>query len=126
MTGGGRAALARWAPEQSAAFAEVESVAAASVDDRTLELCRDRVASLLGAGASSLDDWRSSPDVDDRERALLAFVEQFVFSVSSLGDEEVDALLEHESAEHLHEISNVVWALDLGTRLDLVAAAVLG
>lgn len=136
----GRQALARWAPEPVAALAEVESVAAASVDATTLELVRRRVAALLGATvpatgdaaaplsaerAAALDDWRGSPLLDDREQALLTFVEQFVFSVSSMGDEEVAALLEHATAEQVHELANVTWAVDLTTRLDLVAAAVL-
>ena len=67
------------------------------MDARTLELVSDRVTSLLGLGASALDDWRSSPSLDDRDRALLGFVEQFVFSVSSMGDDEVAALLAHVS-----------------------------
>jgi len=37
----------------------------------------------------------------------------------------VDALLAHVSPTQLHEISNAVWAVDLTTRLDHVAAAVL-
>jgi len=121
----GRAAIARWAPEPAAALAEVERVAVESVDARTLELVRDRVTSLLGLGPSTLDAWRSSSQLDERDRALLGFVEQFVFSVSSMGDDDVDPLLAHHSPVQLHELSNAVWAVDLTTRLDLVAAAVL-
>ena len=125
MSSEGRAAVSRWAPEPAAALAEVERVARETVDARTLELVRDRVASLLGLGSSTRDDWRSSSDLDERDRALLGFVEQFVFSVSSMGDADVNALLAHVSPEQLHELSNVVWAVDLTTRLDRVAAAVL-
>ena len=125
MSSDGRAAISRWAPEPAAALAEVERVAAESVDARTLELVRDRVTSLLGLGPSTLDDWRSSSDLAERDRALLGFVEQFVFSVSSMGDDDVAALLAHVSPTELHEICNVVWAVDLTTRLDRVAAAVL-
>ena len=71
------------------------------------ELVRDRVTSLLGLGPSAQDDWRSSSDLDERDRALLGFVEQFVFSVSTMGDDEVAALLDHVSPEQLHELSNV-------------------
>jgi alkylhydroperoxidase family enzyme len=121
----GREALERLVPEPAAALAEVERVSASSVDAHTLELVRDRVWSLLGDMPSPLDDWRSRSDLDERDRALLAFVEQFVFSVSSMGDDDVDRLLAHERAERLHELSNVVWAVDLACRLDLVATAVL-
>ena len=122
----GRTAIERLAPEPAAALAEVERVAAASVDAHTLELVRDRVSGLVGRGSSTLDGWRGRTDLDERDRALLGFVEQFVFSVSSMGDDDVDRLLAHEPAERLHEISNVVWAVDLTRRLDLVATAVLG
>jgi hypothetical protein len=125
VTGAGRAAIARLAPEPAAALAEVERVAAETVDARTLELVRDRVTSLLGLGVSDLDDWRRSSTLDARDRALLLFVEQFVFAVSSMDDDHVDPLLAQVSPKQLHEISNVVWAVDLTTRLDHVAAAVL-
>ncbi|QIG44612.1 hypothetical protein G5V58_19120 [Nocardioides anomalus] len=120
-----RAALARLAPEPTAALAEVERVAAASVDPHVLELVRDRVASVLGGVPSDLDDWRSRTDLDAADRAVLDFVEQFVFSVSSLDDAQVAALLEHADPIRVHELCNLVWAVDLGTRLDLVAGVVL-
>lgn len=121
----GREALARLAPEPTAALAEVERVAAASVDPHVVGLVRDRVASMLGGVPSDLDDWRSRSDLDDADRALLDFVEQFVFSVSSLDDGQVAALLEHDDPVRVHELCNLVWAVDLTTRLDLVAGVVL-
>ena len=134
----GRAALARLAPETVGALAEVDRVVAASVDAATLALVRHRVHALLGlplpadagrdvpaATWDALDDWATSPAVDDAQRALLGFVEQFVFSVSSMGDAEVEALLEHLEPLALHVLCNAVWAIDLGARVDHVAAAVL-
>lgn len=121
----GRAALARLAPEPTAALAEVERVAAASVDPATMALVRDRVASMLGGVPSHLDGWRADATLPARDRAVLDLVEQFVFSVSSLDDAQVDAVLAHETPEHLHELCNAIWAVDLATRLDLVATAVL-
>lgn len=121
----GREALARLLPEPTAALAEVERVAAASVDVDTMALVRDRVSAMLGEVPSAPDDWRSDATLSDRDRALLDVVEQFVFSVSSLDDAQVDALLAHETPEHLHELCNAIWAVDLTTRLDLVATAVL-
>ncbi len=119
-----RAALARHSPEPVGALAHVECVAAASVDPRTLELVRDRVQSLLGL-SSSYDDWRDAATFSERDRAVLDYVEQFVFSVSTMEDALVDALLEHLTPIEVHELSNIVWAVDLTTRLDLVAGAVL-
>jgi hypothetical protein len=120
----GRAALARLSPEPVAALAHVEEVASDAVDARTLELVRDRVHSLLGL-PSSYDDWRDAPTFSAAERAVLDYVEQFVFSVSTMDDSLVSALLEHLSPVEVHELSNIVWAVDLTTRLDLVAGAVL-
>ena len=117
--------MERLAPEPTAALAEVERAAAATVDPDTLALVRDRVASLLGDVPSGLDGWRTDPSVPERDRALLDLVEQFVFSVSSIDDGQVEALLVYVTPEHLHELCNVVWAVDLTTRLDLVATAVL-
>ena len=137
MTSAGRARLAALAPDTAAALTEVERLAATTVDAATLELVRRQVAACLDLPAptggalttdqvTGLADWRAAPCFDARERALLAFVEQFVFSVSSVGDDLVDALLEHHSPVQVHEICNVVWAVDLTTRADHVAAAVLG
>ncbi|MDT9591635.1 hypothetical protein RDV89_01055 [Nocardioides zeae] len=134
----GRDALRRRAPEVVEAFEHVEGVAADSVEPATLAMVRDRVAALLdlpapapddaldGARAASIDSWHSSPAFDERDRAVLAFVEQFVFSVSSMGDAEVDALLVDRSPAQVHELANAVWAVDLGARVDHVAGVVLG
>lgn len=73
----------------------------------------------------ALEKWWASDLFSDRERALLAFVEQFAFSVSSMDDATVEALLATDDPLHVHEITNAVWAIDLTTRMDLVARAVL-
>lgn len=133
----GRTALTSLAPDTVAALSEVERVAGTTVDAATLELVRRQVALCLGLPApagdalrpeqvAALADWRDGACFDPRERALLAFVEQFVFSVSSVDDALVDALLEHHAPVEVHEICNVVWSVDLATRADHVAAAVLG
>lgn len=133
----GRAALAERAPGTVAALAEVERVAAATVDSATRELVHHRVTSLLGLPAptglgalsserlADLDSWRTSTWFNRHDRALLAFVDQFVFAVGSMGDEEVSALLEDLTPVEVHELCNVVWSIDLATRVDHVAAAVL-
>ncbi|MFW6773919.1 hypothetical protein ACOACO_06515 [Nocardioides sp. CPCC 205120] len=134
----GRAALAALAPETVRALAEVERVVARTVDAATLALVRQRVHDMLGlpvtpqhegalpiGKSEALDAWESSDAFTERERALLAFVDQFVFAVSDMADAEVEALLAHTGPLHLHELANVVWAVDLTARADHVAAAVL-
>lgn len=112
-----------------------------TLDPADVELIRLRVAGIHGhvvAGAQrspafALDDrlvsalprWWDSDVFSTRERALLGFVEQFVFSVSSMTDELVDALLATDDPVRVHELSNAVWAFDLITRLDMVAKEML-
>lgn len=60
-----------------------------------------------------------------RERALLAFVDQFVSAVGSIGDQKLADLLEHLTPVEVHELCNVVWSIDLVTRVEHVAAEVL-
>ena len=133
------AQLADHAPDAAAALDRVVAEARAAVSPADFALCRRRIAALHGwtgdpnAGApplrpeqvAELDRWWDSDAFDARERALLGFVEQFVFSVSSMTDDHVDALLATDDPIHVHEIANVVWALDLVTRANVVAGKVL-
>lgn len=134
-------AIARLAPESSTALEGVMHACWSSVDRGDMELMRIRIAMIHGdpIGAAlrtdgvvideerlaALPRWWASDLFSDRERALLAFVEQFVFSVSSMEDPLVDALLATEDPIHVHEIANAAWALDLTTRMDMVARLVL-
>jgi alkylhydroperoxidase family enzyme len=96
---------------------EVDAAAWSAVDPVVLELCRLRVAMLLGseedhaartpaATVAGLDEatiaelsrWPTSDRFGPRERACLAFAEQFVIDVANL-DEELAA----EVAHHLGE-----------------------
>src|SRR5689334_15451766 len=80
------------------------------------ELCRLRMAALIGcdlhlalrwraavaAGLtedkiSALRDWPTSDAFSARERACIAFAEQFVIDSASIDDADVDALLVHMS-----------------------------
>ncbi|MBM7516470.1 hypothetical protein [Nocardioides nitrophenolicus] len=136
MSAEGRAALAAVAPATAAALAEVERVAATTADAATRELVARRVAGLLGLPAPAggalpdtwvceLDEWHASTLFDEATRGLLAFVDQFVFAVGSMGDDEVAALLATRSPREVHELCNVVWSIDLALRADHVAARVL-
>ncbi len=89
------------APDAFAAFEVVLSSAKAAVDPALYELTRARVATLLGLDlpprnsispdAEKLDalpSWPSSPLFSDRDRACLAFAEQFVLDVSLVSEEQ--------------------------------------
>jgi alkylhydroperoxidase family enzyme len=86
------------------------------VDPVLLELCRLRIASLLGCTSetnvryeparraglgetkvAALSRWPTAPDFTPAERACLAFAEAFVIDVHSIDDELAAAVSEHLS-----------------------------
>jgi alkylhydroperoxidase family enzyme len=92
---------------------EAASIAAwSAVDAELMAICRERVAQMLdcpsetqGGVALAGDEtrlgdgqyeaiaaWRKSTMFDDRQRACLAFTEQFVFDVASLDEHTVSAV----------------------------------
>jgi alkylhydroperoxidase family enzyme len=110
----GHGVLARALTEQPDVDHSLEMLHEAAwsvVDPVLLELCRLRIARLLGceherglrtaaAVAAGLDEatvgelarWPSSPRFGPRERACLAFCEQFVIDVAGMSDELADAV----------------------------------
>jgi alkylhydroperoxidase family enzyme len=112
-------------------------------DPDLLELCRLRVAALLGArdggvGArpggdlaidadklAALDDWAESPLFDARERAYLDFTEQFVTSVSEITDAQVEALREYDDQMSVRIFVAALYVLELSQRAAIVSDVVL-
>ncbi|CAN5272872.1 hypothetical protein BH09ACT6_BH09ACT6_23330 [soil metagenome] len=119
-------------------------VAWSSQDPVELELCRLRIAALLGdpvglaartplARAAGLTEdtidelatWWRSDTFTAREKARLAYTEQFVVSVSSMGDEEIAALLEGDDYRAVYDFTMAIYVLDMTTRVSLMTRAVL-
>ena len=105
-------------PVPFGALAEVVRQAWDTTDPVLLELCRLRMATLLGASgelarrtdraaAAGLDEtkvddlpgWPSSPRFRAEERACLAFAEQFVIDANGVTDEQVTEITEHLGPE---------------------------
>jgi alkylhydroperoxidase family enzyme len=107
-------------PEILAALTSVHEAAWAAVDADLLDLCRVRMAMLLGADDSvrfhGLDDalvadlpnWPASPRFSSVQRACLAFTEQYVIDVASIDDGLVTDL---SSAVGHDAVTNFVSAL---------------
>jgi alkylhydroperoxidase family enzyme len=120
-------------PEGSEELERLNAAAWASADPALLELCRLRIAQMLGNNAvlaevdetklAELGRWEASTAFTDAERAFLAFTEQFVISVSSITQAQVDALLEHASPEDVRSFTAALYAVELSQRLDMVATA---
>lgn len=119
-------------PEGADALARMRD-AAVAVDPELLELCRLRVAAMLrvepgepgparGHGpdperAAALADWSRASCFTDRERAHLAFCEQFVLSVGDVRDEDVAALRAHGDDLAVHEFVSALYVVELHERL---------
>jgi alkylhydroperoxidase family enzyme len=120
---------------------ELTDVAWLSTPPQTLELCRLRIAAMLGderglarrtpaaagvdeAKIAALPDWRNSDLFTAPERARLGFTEQFVVSVSSMSDSDVDPLRADADDLDIYLFVNAIYVLDLTTRVDLMTRAI--
>lgn len=128
-------------PETSGALSKVQTEAWDSADAALLELCRRRLANMLGdkqategeaehgvdeEKLAAVDNWDTSPLFTAAEQAHLAFTEQFVVAVSSVSDDDVNALLEHREPAEVYDFINALYVIDMTQRLKMVAAATIG
>ncbi len=101
-----------------------------AVDGELLELCRVRVAELLGADfdppsgvdaalTAALPDWRSSDLFSSAQRACLAFTDQFVADVASLDDATAAGVAQHLGDEGLVNFANALLVLEQRQRMCL-------
>ena len=135
------AILARFAPGVGAAMADLHKEARGAVDPAILELCRLRLATLMGDEAETggpvgaapamgpdeekiaeLADWPTSVRFTAADRACLAFAEQFVGDVSSLTAEDCEAVLAHLDPPAFYGFVTALLALDGHQRLRLTLA----
>jgi alkylhydroperoxidase family enzyme len=115
------------------------------VDPVLLELCRLRIAILLdcpvewaartpAAVAAGLDEnsvgelarWPTSPRFGRRERACLAFTEQFVIDVASLDDASAGAVRDELGEEGLVDFVNALLVVEQRQRLRLIWEQLFG
>ncbi|ARN75821.1 hypothetical protein [Oceanicoccus sagamiensis] len=61
-----------------------------------------------------------------KEQAFIAFTEQFIVSVGTMTDEQVQRLLAFASADEVYAFVNALYVTDMSRRLELVAGRVLG
>ena len=120
-------------------LATVENEAWAVLDPAVLQLCRARIATLLGAGAevaerrpgaeaarglvAELPSWPTSPRFTPAQRACLAFAEQFTLDVTGLTDAHAAAVLEHLTPAELYGLVQALLVFDETLRLQLALAA---
>lgn len=104
-------------------------------DPAVLELCRLRIASIVGSDAeravryedavaaglhadtvAQLASWPTSPAFTDEQRACLAFAEQYVMDPHGLTDAHFDALHEHLDDRGIATLTLAVAIFDALTR----------
>ncbi len=133
--------LARFAPEVRDVITTLHEELWQALDPDVLELCRLRIASLQGderesarpapATSASADkvaaiaEWPDSPLFSERERACLAFTEQFVGDVAGVTQRDIDALLAHFTPGEVQAFVSALLALDQHQRLALGLRTVL-
>jgi alkylhydroperoxidase family enzyme len=119
-------------------LADAQEAAWGAVDPVLLELCRVRVAMLLGcpdeveartgvALAAGLDgsvvadlaSWPTSPQFGTRERTCLAFCEQFVIDVAGMDDELALAVADHLGPQGLADLTAALLVVEQRQRLRL-------
>src|SRR5512134_3388321 len=89
-------------------------------DSHLLDLCRLRLAQMVGARAeidsadqillAQLEGWRASSAFSERERAALSYAEQYHVDHRRITDEQKQELARHLSQR---EVVNFVWALHM-------------
>lgn len=138
ILGGGIAGLNDVRQEMTAAA----DAAWAATDSRLLEMCRIRVAMLLGCPAevtaqtpgvdlhaellAGIAQWPSDPRFGEVERACLAFTEHFVIDVASLDDETAGAVHAHLGDAGLVNFVQALLVVEQRIRLRLIWDRLLG
>ena len=107
------------------------AAARAAIDNRLYELCRLRVAMLLGndaelavtgpniADVSRLRRWPTEAGYSATERACLAFCEQFVIDVASLDHSLADDVIAQLGAEGFSDFVHALLVIEQRQRLTL-------
>lgn len=120
-------------PEVAEALDAAHRAAWATVEPRLLELCRLRAAQLIGCrgeasvitpGADVPDalvaqvaGWPSADVFDERDRAVLAWCEQFVIDVASMTDDQVDAVRTWLGDDGVVNLTNAFLVIEQRQRL---------
>jgi len=117
----------------------------ADVDPVTLELCRLRVATLIGSAADlavrdpravaaglsddmvdALASWTSSPLITDAQRAMLSFTEQYVLDAHGVTDADTAALHVHFTPTQLATLTTAVAVFDALARVRAILSVADG
>ena len=90
-------------------------------DPALLDLCSGYMEA-----AMRCRDWHPPGEgLTERERAFLDFTEQFVTSVSTLGEDAVTRLLDFATADEVYAFVHAMYVRDMTLRMQIVGQEVL-
>jgi alkylhydroperoxidase family enzyme len=128
--------------EVSRELRSANDAAWAATSPRLLELCRVRIAILLGCAAeaeartpgtgvsddvlAAIRSWPTDSRFDAVDRACLGFTEHYVIDVASIDDDTVAAVREHLGDEGMVNFVNALLVVEQRIRLRLAWDRVLG
>ena len=99
----------------------------ATVDNRLLGLCEQRIREILGvAETSELSDWWSSTELSDVEKACLAFTEEYMIDVANLTDDTAARVREHLGDQTMVDFVSALLVVEQRQRIALTWAKVFG
>jgi hypothetical protein len=108
-------------PNIASELSAMIDLAQKSTDTQLLELCKSYIDAAL------LQQHWHQPErpLTDKEQAFITFTEQFVSSVGTMSDEQVELILQFASADEVYNFVNAIYVTDLSRRLELVIGRVL-
>jgi hypothetical protein len=121
--------LHEW-PDVTAALHAAQAAAWAATDPVTLEMCRIRVATLLGntdelgsdlAGdlVAAIPSWPTTSQLSAAQRACLRFTEEFVIDVASLSDATANAVIAELGEQGYADFVNALLVIEQRQRMRL-------
>jgi hypothetical protein len=99
----------------------------ATVDNRLLGLCEQRIREILGvAETTQLADWWSSTELSAAEKACLAFTEEYMIDVANLTDDTAARVREHLGDQTMVDFVSALLVVEQRQRIALTWATVFG
>lgn len=115
------ARLEKLQPNTASEMSNVMLLAKEATDTRLLALCTTYIDAALRH-----QDWSQPRDaLTEKEQAYIAFTEQFISSVGTMSDEQVECLLQFSSADEVYAFVNAIYVTDMSRRLELVVGSVI-
>ncbi len=108
-------------PDPAAKLIRLNQVAWEQTDPELFTLCANRAFAIIEG-----DGTDRTADLTERESAYLDFTEQFVTSVGTVSDAQVEALRAVDSAEDVYAFAGALYAAEMTRRVEIVSSAVLG